>query len=527
MGRGGGTCADDVTREPPTTASRSCTASTSTRSAGATRSIYGTFTLAELETQVSAGRGELDLEAPFFQTNHEGEFCEYLHRAPELADAADRQRRRLDALLVGDPRRARGRRPPAVEVHISDVSKREDWRKDSVFDGLSLEKISGEGAEGYRRALEILKRELGAVSVPPAPARARATGSPRGRRGGASTCCSSATSSTRATPSRDAMADVALAHRLHRARAGSPSSAPSRRVFVTDFRYVERASEQVRGLRASIEAKRQLIDAAIAERLAGPGRLRRRATSVRAAQADRGGAAARASSWCAADGLVEPLRRVKDEAEIAAIAAAAELTDAVLAELERPGSPAAPSTRSRVWIETRMRELGAAGPSFPPIVAAGAERGAAPRRAGRARDRRRRARRLRHGRDRSTATAPTARGPSRPASSSDEAAVRSTSSSRRPARGARRGPRRRQRQGGRRRRARASSPTAATATTSAMGSATGSASRSTRRRACRRAPRTTCWPATSSRSSPASTCPASSGSGSRTSSSSPTAASTT
>ena len=50
---------------------------------------------------------------------------------------------------------------PAVEVHISDVHTREDWRAISVFDGLVAAKISGKGLEGYREALEVLTRELG------------------------------------------------------------------------------------------------------------------------------------------------------------------------------------------------------------------------------------------------------------------------------------------------------------------------------------------------------------------------------
>ena len=90
--------------------------------------IYGTFTLAELETQVKRWARELDLEATFFQTNHEGEFCEYLHRAPE----------RIDGVIVNagawthyswairDALEVAG--VPAVEVHISDVCEREDWR---------------------------------------------------------------------------------------------------------------------------------------------------------------------------------------------------------------------------------------------------------------------------------------------------------------------------------------------------------------------------------------------------------------
>ena len=51
---------------------------------------------------------------------------------------------------------------PAVEVHISDVMSREEWRHFSVFDGLVLGAISGKGPDGYREALELLAKELGA-----------------------------------------------------------------------------------------------------------------------------------------------------------------------------------------------------------------------------------------------------------------------------------------------------------------------------------------------------------------------------
>jgi 3-dehydroquinate dehydratase II len=124
--------------------------------------VYGTFTLAELETQVKRWARERDLEATFFQSNHEGDFCEYLHRAHERVDAlivnagawTHYSWAIRDALEVAAL--------PAVEVHISDVSRREDWRATSVFDGLVLEKVTGEGQEGYRRALDVLLAELDA-----------------------------------------------------------------------------------------------------------------------------------------------------------------------------------------------------------------------------------------------------------------------------------------------------------------------------------------------------------------------------
>ena len=122
--------------------------------------VYDKFNLAELETQINRWGRELGLLTTCFQTNHEGEFVEYLHELPERADAVVINAGAWthyswairDALEVAAV--------PTVEVHISDVENREDWRSVSVFDGLVLEKICGEGEAGYRRALELLKREL-------------------------------------------------------------------------------------------------------------------------------------------------------------------------------------------------------------------------------------------------------------------------------------------------------------------------------------------------------------------------------
>ncbi|HWO15793.1 MAG TPA: type II 3-dehydroquinate dehydratase [Solirubrobacterales bacterium] len=125
--------------------------------------IYGGLSLNELEMKVKSWARELGLETIFFQTNSEGEFVEYLHRLPELADAAlvnagawtHYSRAIADALDVAGM--------PAVEVHLSDVESREGWRRESVFDGLVLSKISGRGPDGYRDALEELARELGST----------------------------------------------------------------------------------------------------------------------------------------------------------------------------------------------------------------------------------------------------------------------------------------------------------------------------------------------------------------------------
>ncbi len=122
--------------------------------------IYGGLALIELENRIKHWARDLDLEARFFQSNSEGEFVEHLHRLPEIADAVvinagawtHYSRAIGDALELA--------RVPAVEVHISEVHSREEWRRVSVFEGMVVTQVSGKGPDGYREALEILAREL-------------------------------------------------------------------------------------------------------------------------------------------------------------------------------------------------------------------------------------------------------------------------------------------------------------------------------------------------------------------------------
>ena len=127
------------------------------------KDVYGDFTLPELEVSIKRFARDLELEAFFFQTNSEGEFVEHLHRLPEIADAAIVNggawthyswaiRDALDLTGI-----------PTVEVHLSDIGKREEWRRYSVFEGLDLliGQVYGKGPDGYREALELIAKRLG------------------------------------------------------------------------------------------------------------------------------------------------------------------------------------------------------------------------------------------------------------------------------------------------------------------------------------------------------------------------------
>src|SRR4051812_33530268 len=124
---------------------------------------YGQITLAELEVAVGRFARDLGMTATFDQTNHEGEFCEALHEAAETADGlllnpgawTHYSYAIRDALEIAGL--------PAVEVHLSDVASREDWRRHSVIADLCVGTVSGKGVDGYREALELLGANFGAA----------------------------------------------------------------------------------------------------------------------------------------------------------------------------------------------------------------------------------------------------------------------------------------------------------------------------------------------------------------------------
>jgi 3-dehydroquinate dehydratase-2 len=126
--------------------------------------MYGGISLSELEYRIGGWARELGLEPTFFQTNSEAEFCGYLHRLSEGSDAAiinagawTHYSYAIGDALAVDP-------VPAIEVHLSDVEDREDWRRVSVFHGLVEAKVYGKGPDGYREALGLIARRLGTVS---------------------------------------------------------------------------------------------------------------------------------------------------------------------------------------------------------------------------------------------------------------------------------------------------------------------------------------------------------------------------
>jgi 3-dehydroquinate dehydratase-2 len=121
---------------------------------------YGTLDLPALERQIEAWAAEMGLSVRFFQTNHEGEFIEHLHALRDLADAAVLNPGAWThySWAIHDALELTGL--PAIEVHLSAVNEREQWRRTSVISDLCMATVSGKGPDGYREALELLKKEL-------------------------------------------------------------------------------------------------------------------------------------------------------------------------------------------------------------------------------------------------------------------------------------------------------------------------------------------------------------------------------
>ena len=124
-------------------------------------SIYGGLTLTELEVKVKRFAQDLGLEPIFSQTNHEGQFCESLHQARDTADGLVLNPGAWThySYAIRDAIELTGL--PAVEVHISEIDSREDWRKLSVIRDVCIGHVQGKGVDGYRDALEMLRKELG------------------------------------------------------------------------------------------------------------------------------------------------------------------------------------------------------------------------------------------------------------------------------------------------------------------------------------------------------------------------------
>jgi 3-dehydroquinate dehydratase-2 len=122
--------------------------------------LYGEHSLQDLETTIYGWARELSMQVRCRQTNHEGEYVEFLHAALANADGLVLNPGAWTHYSWAIRDALEPFSGPVVEVHLSDVDAREEWRRHSVLDGLATQRVKGNGFDGYRQALEFLEGAL-------------------------------------------------------------------------------------------------------------------------------------------------------------------------------------------------------------------------------------------------------------------------------------------------------------------------------------------------------------------------------
>jgi 3-dehydroquinate dehydratase-2 len=117
---------------------------------------YGALTLRELESRLYAWGKELGLTVRCRQTNHEGAYVDWLHEAIDGADGLVLNPAAWTHYSYAIRDAVELVSKPVVEVHLSNVDEREEWRRVSVISDLVAKRIAGKGPDGYREALEFL-----------------------------------------------------------------------------------------------------------------------------------------------------------------------------------------------------------------------------------------------------------------------------------------------------------------------------------------------------------------------------------
>ena len=119
--------------------------------------IYGLQTLQELETKLAARAETLGVQIECFQSNHEGDLIDRIHSWTDQGlDGIVLNAGGLTHTSVALRDAVSGSDIPCVEVHISNIYKREDFRKKSLLSDVCVGSIVGLGLEGYALALRYL-----------------------------------------------------------------------------------------------------------------------------------------------------------------------------------------------------------------------------------------------------------------------------------------------------------------------------------------------------------------------------------
>lgn len=122
--------------------------------------IYGSTTLADIEKQVRSRAAEYGFDIEFMQSNHEGALIDEIQRARTEADAIIINPAAFTHTSVAIHDALEAAEKPVVEVHLSNVHRREEFRHRSFVSLQATAVIAGAGAFGYTMSLDFLAQHL-------------------------------------------------------------------------------------------------------------------------------------------------------------------------------------------------------------------------------------------------------------------------------------------------------------------------------------------------------------------------------
>ena len=120
--------------------------------------LYGGLSLGQLESRIYDWARELGLSAECRQTNSEGQFIDWCHDALDWAGGVVLNPGAWTHYSYAIRDAVELFSAPVVEVHLSNIDEREEWRRTSVISDLAAKRILGQGPDGYREALNYLAR---------------------------------------------------------------------------------------------------------------------------------------------------------------------------------------------------------------------------------------------------------------------------------------------------------------------------------------------------------------------------------
>src|SRR3989442_11563396 len=118
--------------------------------------IYGGLSISEVETRIYEWAKALGVRVRCRQTNDEGQYVDWCHEALDSADGVIVNPAAWSHYSYAIRDAIELFRVPVVEVHLSNIEEREDWRRVSVIADLAAKRVIGKGPDGYKEALEFL-----------------------------------------------------------------------------------------------------------------------------------------------------------------------------------------------------------------------------------------------------------------------------------------------------------------------------------------------------------------------------------